>query len=57
MTPIERLLKNLVGLIFDTVGMAMDLFQQMDTVQMATFSICVLVISAMCLRGTPVRGA
>lgn len=57
MTPIERLLKSFVGLVSDIVGVFFNAFENMDMIQLATVSICVLVIAAMCLRGNPVRGA
>jgi hypothetical protein len=57
MTPISRLFSNLLDLVTGTFYTFLGMFEKMDGVQMATFSICVLVIGAMCLRGNPVRGA
>lgn len=57
MTPIERLFWGLLSLISDLVGAVSGLFERMDGVQLATVSVCALIIAAMCLRGSPVRGA
>ncbi len=57
MTPISRFFSSLIDLITGTCHTFLGIFENMDAVQMATFSICVLIIGAMCLRGNPVRGA
>ncbi|QEG24990.1 hypothetical protein [Mariniblastus fucicola] len=57
MTPMSRFINGLSDLITDTAGATFDMFERMDTVQLATLSICVLVVAGMCLRGNPVRGA
>ena len=57
MTPIARFMNSLIDLISGTLTSTMSTLENMDPVQLATLSICVLVIGAMCLRGNPVRGA
>lgn len=57
MTPIARFMNSLTDLISGTLSSTMSMLENMDPVQLATLSICVLVIGAMCLRGNPVRGA
>jgi len=57
MSPIARLIDSLADLITDTFATTCNMFVEMDPVQLATFSICCLVVAGMCLRGNPVRGA
>jgi hypothetical protein len=57
MSPFSRLIESLANLITDTVEMTFEMFADMDPIQLATLSICVLVIAGMCMRGNPVRGA
>ncbi len=57
MTPIAKFFNSCIEFITGIAQFTMDTFAGMDIVQMSTFSICVLVIGAMCLRGNPVRGA
>lgn len=57
MTPVSQFLNSLAELLSGTLKTSMKMLENMDTVQISTLAICVLVVGAMCLRGNPVRGA